>query len=94
MNWKQVKAYLKEHPQLIDSSFSMSDSCAQSLLDAVDFPDFETMIVGAKAKSDLTAAQWEPFDRVLEKEALKKRIKFVVMGGTGNRSTIHAKSNS
>lgn len=93
MNWKQTKAYLKEHPQKVDPSFSMSDICAQAFLDAVDFPDFEAMIDGARHRSDLPADAWVRVDAVIRKSSQKDKLHVSFPTATARRA-ITSEGNS
>ena len=93
MSRKLSKAYLKENPQVVDSSFAMSDACAQTLLDAVEFPGFESMIEGAKAKADIPPEEWAAVDEVIRKRSRAKRL-LSVFNATGVRRVTDSKANT
>lgn len=74
MTNRKLRAYLKEHPYLLDANFVMTTSEAQAIIDAAEHVlSFEEMIAGAKKRfPQYSAAQWAEFDRSIAKR--KKRM--------------------
>ena len=66
---RKLKAYIREHPYLLDDSFIMSTSEAQAIIDAAEHVlSFEEMIESAKKRfPQYSAEQWIEFDRSIAK---------------------------
>lgn len=69
MTNSRLKAYLKEHPYLLDDSFVMGTSEAQDIIrSAGHVLSFEEMIADAKKRfPQYSAAQWAEFDQTIER---------------------------
>lgn len=75
MTHRKLKAYLKEHPELLDDNFALAGAEAREMLRSADHVlTFEEMIEGAKRRfPQYTAEQWADFDRCIERKRKKGR---------------------
>lgn len=74
MTNRKLKAYLREHPELLDDYFVLSAGEAQAMLQAEgQVMTFEALIARAKRDNpQYSATQWADYDRCIARA--KKRV--------------------
>ena len=88
---RKFKKLVESYPNLVDGRFAISKAKAEEIIaEKGGHASLEEIVDRAKKRSDLPDSEWEPFDRLIEKEqaAANRRSPSVVWALGGMRRGI------